>query len=421
MKQYPLDESAMLKDLRGLMQIPTVNHNCGEVNDQMPLGKGVYDALCYMLDLGKKYGFKTKMLDGYCGWIEMGEGDRMIALLGHVDVVAVEPTGWAADPFDATIRDGKVYGRGICDDKGPTILTLHAMKMLADSGVKLGKRVRLIVGGDEESGAWVCMKRYRETEELPECAVAPDGDYPATYAEKGILHVTISRSLDSTVKPIALQAGTAYNIVPATATATVDGKQYQAEGKAAHASRPELGVNALRVLCEQLTAAGIDHPFVKMVALADCEGFGIAFEDEPSGKLTINPAIARVNETECSLKCDIRMPVTYKPEQVVDAIAKSVAPLGFLAESDFFVPPLYVKKDSKLVTTLQRIYKDYTGRDDQPISVGGGTYARTFENAVAFGPLLPGEENTNHKTNECWDLNNMRLTYQILANLIEEL
>ena len=106
---------------------------------------------------------------------------------------------------------------------------------------------------------------------------------------------------------------------------------------------------------------------------------------------------------------------------MVKAISDSVRPLGFTAESDFFLSPLYVKKDSLLVKTLQEIYKDATGRDDKPISVGGGTYARTFDNAVAFGPLLPGEENTNHKTNECWDLNNMLLTYQIIANAIERL
>ena len=421
MRTYPLDEKAMMADLRGLMQIRTINHDCGPVTPDKPLGEGVYNALEYVLGLGRKYGFKTKMLDGYSGWIEMGEGEKLVGVLTHVDVVPVEPDGWVADPFDATLVDGKVIGRGICDDKGPTILTLHAMKALAESGVKLGKRIRLIVGGDEESGAWVCMKRYRQTEELPCCAFSPDGDYPSTYAEKGILHVTISRTLGNDIPELFLESGKTYNIVPATASARVGDRTYTAEGKAAHASRPELGVNAMRELCKKLEAEGVEHPFVKLGLLATREGFGIDMEDEPSGKLTLNPAISVVNKEEATLKCDLRVPVTITKEQVLEAISKAVEPLGFQVSSDFFLDPLYVAKDSELVTTLQRVYTDCTGRTDEPISVGGGTYARTFENAVAFGPLMPGEENMNHKTNEGWNYENMLRTYQILANVLEQL
>lgn len=421
MNHYPLDEKAMMADLRGLMQIHTINHDCGPVTDKMPLGEGVYRALEYVLALGEKMGFRTKMLDGYSGWIEAGQGEKMIAVLCHVDTVPVEQEGWEADPFDATLLDGKVYGRGICDDKGPTILSLYALKALVDAGKLQDKRVRLIVGGDEESGAWVCMKRYRETEEIPLCAFSPDGDYPATYAEKGIFHVTVSRDLDSSVPAMTLEGGKTYNIVPAAATATVNGKTYEAEGKAAHASRPELGVNATRELCKAMAADGVKHPFIDLMAIADTAGWGIDFSDEPSGHLTLNPAISRVSAESASVKCDLRVPVTITKEQVMTALREKVAPLGFQAECDFVLDSLYVPKDSDLVKTLQAVYTDCTGRTDEPISVGGGTYARTFENAVAFGPLFPDDENTNHKTNERWDYNNMLLNYQILANVMERL
>ena len=235
------------------------------------------------------------------------------------------------------------------------------------------------------------------------------------------MHVTVSRDLDPSITPLELEGGKTYNIVPAYASATVNGKKYEAEGKAAHASRPELGINATRELCKKLAADGVDHPFVKLMGIADTKGWGIDFEDEPSGKLTLNPAISIVTLERAEVKCDLRIPVTYKPEDVTAAINKAVAPLGFKAECDFVLGSLYVPKDSELVTTLQRVYKDCTGRDDERISVGGGTYARTFDNAVAFGPLLPGEENTNHKTNECWDYKNMLLTYQIIANVMEQL
>ena len=419
MNHYPLDEKAMFADLRGLLQIESTNHNCGPVTEEMPLGEGVYRALQYVENRAKELGFRTKMLDGYSLWVEAGQGDRLVANLCHVDTVPVEKEGWAANPYDATLLDGKVYGRGICDDKGPTILSLYALKALVDAGKLTDKRVRLIVGGDEESGAWTCMKRYRQTEEIPECAFSPDGSYPATYAERGVFHITVSRKLDSTIKPLTLEGGKTYNIVPAYATAMVDGKTYEAQGKAAHASRPELGINATRELCKQLAADGVDHPFVRLMEMADPKGWGIDFEDEPSGKLTLNPAISVVNSDFAQVQCDLRVPVTFTPEQVVQAIQQKVSPLGFDVVCDFVLPSLYVPKDSPLVQTLQKVYQDCTGRQEEPIAVGGGTYARTFENAVAFGPLLPGEENSNHKTNERWDYQNMLLTYKILANVME--
>ena len=415
---FEAHKDEFLEDLAVLVAIPSVKT---EPSGDCPYGRNTAKALSQSLSIAEKYDLYTENWENYVAIVQIEPGRRMLDILAHLDVVA-PGDGWeVTKPYTMKISEGKVYGRGICDDKGPTILSLYALKALVEAGKLKDKRVRLIVGGDEESGAWVCMKRYRETEELPVCAFSPDGDYPATYAEKGIMHVTVSRDLDASVAPLTLEGGKTYNIVPAFAKAEFNGKTYESEGKAAHASRPELGINATRELCKKLAADGVDHPFVKLMKIADTEGWGIDFEDEPSGKLTLNPAISVVTPTHAEVKCDLRVPVTYKPEDVTAAINKTLAPLGFKAECDFVLGSLYVPKDSELVTTLQRVYKDCTGRDEQPISVGGGTYARTFENAVAFGPLLPGEENTNHKTNECWDYSNMLLTYQIIANVMEQL
>lgn len=421
MNTFPLDDKQLLSDLQGVLRIKSVNGDNGAVTDTAPLGQGIYDALEYMLALGRKFGFKTKNVDGYCGWIEMGTSGKLVGIVAHLDTVNVESEGWIAPPFDGTVIDGKIYGRGVCDDKGPAMVALYAMKAVADSGRPLDKRVRLILGGDEEAGDWLCMKRYHKTEELPELAFTPDSEYPTTYAEKGILHVRVFRELDSSVSPISLTCENAYNVVPAYASATVGGVKYEGFGTASHAMAPEQGVNALAKLCAELSAKGIDHPFVKLIGIADVNGFGIALSDEPSGKLTLNPSIAKVDTTSAELRCDIRVPVTIDVDTVVAAIAKSVAPLGFSAENEFFQPPLYVEKDSPLVTTLQRIYTECTGRVDPPASTGGGTYARAFKNAVAFGALFPEEEVTYHKTNEYWRIESMHKNFQILANAIEVL
>lgn len=421
MNTFPLDEKQLLSDLQGVLRIKSVNGDNGAVTETAPLGQGIYDALEYMLALGRKFGFKTKNVDGYCGWIEMGTSGKLVGIIAHLDTVGVEADGWVAPPFDGTVIDGKIYGRGVCDDKGPALVALYAMKAIADSGRPLGKRVRLILGGDEEAGDWRCMNRYRKTEETPELAFTPDSEYPTIYAEKGILHVRVYRNLDSDISPISLTCDNAYNVVPTHASATVGGVKYEAQGVASHAMSPELGVNAIIKLCGELHDKGIDHPFVKLMGIANVNGFGIAFSDEPSGKLTLNPSIAHVSETSAELQCDLRVPVTIDVDKVVDAISGSVAPLGFSAEKEFFQPPLYVEKDSPLVTTLQNVYTECTGRVDPPASTGGGTYARAFKNAVAFGALFPEEEVTYHKTNEYWRVESMHKNFQILANAIEVL
>ncbi|MCI8649641.1 MAG: M20 family metallopeptidase [Anaerotruncus sp.] len=421
MKQYPFAEEQFLQDLRGLLQIRSVNGDNGPVTPEAPLGEGVYKALDYMLTLGKKFGFRTKMLDGYCGWIEMGEGEHMVGVLAHVDTVTVNPEGWLAEPFDGTIIDGKLYGRGTSDDKGPAMLALYAMKEIADSGIKPDKRIRLILGGDEEAGDWQCMRRYKQTEESPSCAFSPDGEYPVTFAEKGILHIDLERTLDPEIHPITFESGKMYNVVPALASAQVKGVSYEATGRAAHAMEPEKGDNAMLKLCAELRGKGIAHPFLELAKIASREGFGVCFSDEPSGELTVNPSIGRVDAKKAYMGCDLRIPVTIPLEQVTTAIEKSIAPFGFTLTVNYFKPPLYVEQDSPLVQTLQRIYAEASGDTCPPVSSGGGTYARAFPNAVAFGALFPDDPVTYHQTNECWSLDSIRRTFQIIVNAIASL
>ena len=419
MKHYPLQEESFFSDLKGLLRIKSVSRT-EPITPQAPLGQGVYDALEYMLALGRSFGFRTKNLDGYAGWIEMGEGNELVGIVAHLDTVDAKGEGWLAPPFDGTVIDGKLYGRGAGDDKGPAMLALYAMKAVAESGAPLKKRVRLILGGDEEQGDWLCMRRYRRTEELPDCAFTPDAEYPVTYAEKGILHVRIYGMLDG-APPLRLTCQNAYNVVPAYASAEFGGKSYEASGKPAHAMAPEKGVNALLGLCQKLREDGVDHPFLHLAQKLTPKGLGIAFSDGPSGPLTLNPAIAQVDGRMAEVKCDLRVPVTFTDTQVVEEIAKAVAPLGFSVEEESFQAPLYVPLDSPLVQTLQQVYRDCTGRDEAPASSGGGTYARAFPNTVAFGSAFQGEEECFHQTNEYAAVDSMLQSYQIMANAIAAL
>ncbi|MBU4541643.1 MAG: Sapep family Mn(2+)-dependent dipeptidase [Firmicutes bacterium] len=417
---YKLREEELLGDLKGLLQIDSTNADAGPVMPGAPLGIGINAAINYVLNLGESFGFKTKNCDGYCGYIEMGQGQEMIGILTHVDTVPVGD-GWSVNPFDLTIDGDKAYGRGTIDNKGPTLVALYAMKALADSGVILNKRVRLIIGGDEEGEQWHCMNRYKATEEAPTYAFSPDSGYPAIFAEKGILNVCIKKNLEPAIHSLGFFSGNQINTVPDYAKAIVSDAVYESTGKPAHASQPREGINAMFLLASELRMLGLEHPFLDLIDIATSEGLNIDFEDEISGKLTINPSIANVNPEKAVLKCDIRYPVTMKAAEIRDHIERAVTPLGFTVNINYDLPPLHIDKESYLIDALQKIYEDYTGDTTGPKVIGGGTYARAFDNAVAFGGRFPEEPNTCHQTDEYWSITSMKKNFDIISKALESL
>jgi len=419
-KKNNFDDEAFLKDLKGLLRIESTNGDAGLITAEAPLGTGINDAINYLLDLGRKFGFKTKNLDGYGGFIEMGEGEEMVAILTHLDTVAVG-SGWSVPPFDLTRQGDKVFGRGAIDDKGPTMVSLYAMKALAEAGSPISKRVRLIVGGDEEGGEWRCMKRYKATEEIPVCSFSPDSRYPAIFAEKGLLGVRLEKDLDHSTKPMTFLSGNQSNAVPDYAKAIVEGVTYESKGKSAHSAEPDKGINAIFCLAEKLKSRGIKHPFLDLIEIATLEGFDIALTDAVSGQLTLNPSIARVDDKKVILECDIRYPVTIDKSIIKENISRAVKPLGFSLKIIEELAPLHVDKESVLIKSLQKVYEDYTGDTTGPVTSGGATYARAFDNAVAFGGRFPGEANMSHQTDEYWSQESIKKNFDIIFKALEVL
>ncbi len=417
------ENERFLSDLDGLLKIKTVRGDCGEVTKKAPLGKGINDAIEYMLRIGDSFGFKTKNLDGYCGYIEMGEGEELLGILCHLDVVSADGE-WICDPFSATLIDEKIYGRGILDDKGAALLSLYAMKKVSECDIKLNKRVRLILGGDEETGAWECIKRYKETEEIPTIGFTPDGEFPVVFAEKGLLKIKISGDYSANDESFLFEGGKVVNIVPDFAKCVINNKEYTKKGIPAHASEPHKGDNAIINLGKELFklfGSNEENPYLKLLSIASNEGFDIKLCDEPSGQLTINPSVAKADCKSGSLICDIRYPVTYKLEDFIGNIENAVNPLGFKVEVLSHDVPLYVEKDSHLVSTLRQVYENRTGDKSEPISMGGGTYAKAFPNTVAFGLIFLDSESGCHVANEFMKLSEMEKCFDILCDAIVKL
>src|SRR5690606_21631774 len=181
----------LIQELQQLIQIESVKDE-NNFSDIMPFGAGPKAALEFMLQKGLEQGMTTKNVDHMAGHIEMGQGKELVGVLCHVDVVpAGDAASWTYPPFEGQVADGKLFGRGAIDDKGPTMAAWLAMKLIHDAKIPLKKRVRMIIGTDEESG-FQCVTRYFEKEEMPTIGFAPDADFPLINAEKGIAHLTFS-------------------------------------------------------------------------------------------------------------------------------------------------------------------------------------------------------------------------------------
>lgn len=408
----------------------------------MPFGEGPAKALEHFLSVGEKLGFKVENFDNYAGHIDFGTDDQeeMVGILGHVDVVP-EGTGWDYAPYGAEIVNNKMYGRGTLDDKGPMMICLYAMKALKDLGIPLKRKVRMILGANEETG-WGCMKHYFGTLQMPHPVVSftPDSKFPVTFAEKGILRALFKVKTDS---DITVQAGAVYNAVPEVTTISLplsykeivekelpiynEGKEniisceisdnrivLTSKGVAAHAAKPSLGYNSLSALMIFLGRLNItENGFKEMIKFfndkiqMEFNGklLGVNLVDEPSGEITINFGKCYVENGELIVSMDMRYPVTFKAENIKEKLFAVLREYGLTFDPLKEEKPLYVPKDNFLVKTLMEVYQDMTGdMESQPISTGGGTYAKAVSNCVAFGALLKGTPDTMHQKNECIDL-----------------
>ena len=408
-----------LADLKEVISINSINGDNGAVTKEAPLGEGVYKALEAFLEIGRRFGFKSVNLDGYAGYIECGEGAKTVGIIAHVDTVRAGD-GWSYPPLECTVTEEGVYGRGVADDKGPALLALYAMRDAFENGLLKDKKVRLILGGDEESGVWQCIDRYQETEKDPDISFSPDAEYPVVYGEKGLLKVKISGIETAMPEDFSFEGGSVINIVPDKAKAYLNGTDLSEKGKAAHGSLPELGENAITKLGEKIASEYPESTFAKLISLASKKALGIDIKDE-HGALSCNPSILRADSKKCALSYDIRYPITADGKTVISAITKAVEEKGLEVEIMSHDEPLYIPLDSHLITTLSGIYTEETGDKKGAISIGGGTYAKAFPNCAAFGIVLPGDPETAHQADEFWSFKSLEINSKIIAKAIERL
>lgn len=448
-----------VRDLKELLKINSVR-NDDQASDRYPVGPGPVEALDKVLEFGDRDGFVTEKYQNWAGHIEHGEGEEILGVLGHVDVVPAG-NGWDTDPFSPVIKDGRLYARGASDDKGPTLAAYYAVKMLKDLGLPTRKKVRVIIGTDEES-EWQGLAHYLAVEQAPDFAIAPDASFPIINGEKGNYTLRIEVGGDNTgvTRLDKFQAGLRPNMVPQIAQARLSGQvqgigqafekfldktsQITGEisqdqdqllltlhGQASHGSKPENGVNAGTYLANFLKGQPIQGGAKNFLEIAGeyfhldyyGEKVGLEYEDEVMGVLTSNPGIMDFDEEDGGvITVNLRYPQGIDEEKIFGQFHQVFGEFDveLVTEKDGKVPH-YVSGDDPLVQTLLKVYEEQTGESGHEQVIGGGTYARLVDRGVAYGAMFPDTVDTMHKANEYVELEDMRKAMAIYAQAIYEL
>lgn len=455
-KDYKED---FLADLFTLLKIDSVRDD-EAATDEFPVSPGPAEALAAFLKIGERDGFSTENFDNWAGHIEFGEGKELMGVFGHVDVV---PTGngWDTDPFDPVIKDNRVYARGSSDDKGPTMAAYYAMKIIRDLDLPVSKRIRVIIGTDEESG-WGCMDHYLKVAETPDFGFSPDANFPIINGEKG--NVTIELRFDGNngenTRLVSFDAGLRPNMVPQDASATiitnhsdkmveqfaefldnnpvtgeinVEGNEVNISlvGKSAHGASPASGVNGATYLATFLNEFDFEKDaktFLNVSATYlhenhDGKKLGIAHEDDLMGALTSNFGVFNFEEgAGGTIVANMRYPQGTDPETILSQFQETLKDENVkCVQAGLGKEPHYVPADDPLVETLLDVYHRQTGLEAHEMIIGGGTYGRLLDRGVAFGAMFPDSVDTMHQANEFMAIDDLMNAMAIYAESIYEL
>lgn len=448
--------------MRDIARMVSINSERTEAKEGMPYGEGPYEALMEFKALAEEKGFEGKLYDNVVAAFDLCDKEKQLDMLAHLDVVPAGEGWTVTEPFEAKLQDGRLYGRGTADDKGPAVVALWAMKCIRDLGIEMKRNARLIVGTDEECGSSDLPHYYDKEEEAP-MTFSPDAEYPVINIEKGSYGPSFGAVWEeSTELPRVtfMKGSLKRNVLPGKAWATVEGMSVQemevvaakvtadtnvtfemeekedgvhitAIGFGAHAASPETGNNALTALIAYLCELPLaDSPCKeKMNALkklfphGDSAGraIGVALSDEESGALTLTFSMMSMDKTGFTAQFDSRCPISATEENVKKVVEAALEREGIQVQDQKMNPPHHVPADSAFVQELLAVYEDYTGLKGEPIAIGGGTYVHHLKNGVAFGCAMPGTENKMHGADESAVVEELILSAEMFAQIIVDL
>ncbi len=457
----------MLRDLEVLVRIDSRR---GEPQEGKPFGEGPAKAVAAAEELMGKYGLITTNYDNYVVTGDLSAGEKGLDILAHLDVVPVTEDWTVTQPFEPKIVDGRIYGRGAADDKGPAIAALYAIRAVKELGIPMKKSVRLILGSDEECGSGDLEHYYGIEKEAP-YTFTPDADFPVINIEKGRLEAEFHAEFEGGLQLpgiVSFTSGDKANVVPQKARFVVAGLEesvlcdtakqigeelgvsfmiqpesqisteeigadtpvfaVEVRGQAAHASTPQEGKNALTAALRLISALplAVDEGQQALDALNELfpyedtcgKALGVYREEERSGALTMCFSIFSYTPCGMSGTFDARLPIGCTPENTKQPIMEKLAQYEITLSDTPMVHPHCVPGDSDFVKILLDSYERYTGIKGEPLSTGGGTYVHNLERGVAFGCMTPDVDNHMHGDDEFMVIDTLVMSAKIFADAI---
>ena len=425
--------------------------------DGMPFGAGPAKALAEAGKLAEEHGFSMQNFENYAGEIQFGE-DPSLMILAHLDVVS-EGDNWTKKPYEMTEEDGRLYGRGTTDDKGPALACLYALEAVRELYGEPANGVRLVLGCGEETGSEDMEYYFSRREKLP-YTLSPDADYPLINLEKGRFAPEFTKTVTDTGNVKEINGGGTANIVPGKADALLGGVSLKdaesffhaaqemtgasfraAEeengvrifcgGTSSHAAVPENGNNANTALLTYLSLILPDcalksdiNALLRLFPHGDTlgEACGVKMSDEQSGALSLNFGILHFDGETLRCGLDLRCPVCADEKNVRDVIINQLEKYGFAFDGNPAMRPAhYVPEDAPIVKEALRVYEDYTGRKGECLAIGGGTYVHDIEGGVAFGIEFPETDYRIHGADEFAVTDELLLTACMYAQIIKDL
>ncbi len=426
----------MISLLKRLSKIPSV---LGEEREGMPYGEAVSEVLKTGVLEAEKLGLKAYCYENRADIVSLNDKEPKLAILSHLDVVPATIDGWKNPPFEPTVKDNMIYGRGVSDNKGPSVASLYALYAIKELSIPLKHNVMLYMGGCEENGS-ADLNYYLGKNTLPEYVFTPDACFPVGNAERGRIVVTGNCEFKSD-KIISIESGKGVNIIPDIAEARLkDMDLYDVEtiaskiqdvtytaskendeiilrvyGKSTHSAHPSWGVNALTALLQVI--GEIDE---KISDLTSCfphnvfkgEGLGL------SGGLDISITQLKINNGKMFFTCDGRVDLDRSAKELSETIEKNMPYTVELLVKE----PHYTDENSDIVKKLNKVYEEYTDFKGGTYTLDAMTYAHSVENSVIFGGVLPDDGCANaHGINECYSLDTLTESAKIFAGAIIEI
>jgi len=300
-----------------------------------------------------------------------------ILLSGHTDVVPVAGQAWTLPPFEATLKDGRVYGRGTCDMKGFIALAIDAMLDAAD--LTLTRPLQLALSHDEEIGC-VGVRRLLDVLDL-----APLRPFLCVIGEPTSMQFAVGHKGKSSYRTYC-------------------------RGQEAHSSLAPRAVNAIHLASDFISALRDSQKRIEKTGLRD-EGYDIPYSTVHIGRIDGGKALNIVPNL-CTLEFEFRNLPADNPDQLLselreraEALVREAKQVSTVAAIDIEVMNEYPGLDTHPSVEAVRLLHSFAAPDTQHVKVSFGTEGGLFANRLNVPVVVcgPGSIEQAHKPDEFID------------------